>query len=895
MMLSVNKMSLPRKSEHPVLGILIRAFLVVAISAAPSLAQPEGTVDTDTPPPYMSVPPQLDPDFYEAGAYKTLVLDDPRTHAVDHEIGRIRLTKTNFGQFRNAFFPRNSGLVYLNSGSLWIGALVGRDTLVTTGLEDTYSITEFWPNDRDTIIRRSINRNDIYFHRDALSEQDLVSIYYDTLTNPFFTGRDQIDKRPHRSLNLKIQERSLQWSYDYAADFILFDYTITNIGLKDLKEVYIGIWIDGGTFFTSPRDVANRDPDNPVIGSSSDDIGGFLRDVGGQCGFRDTVNLAYVIDNDGDPNPPHVWNTLYSLKGAGGVRVLRTPHPNLPHAYNWWLPNFPRWDFGPRKAPVDGVPFRDMDGFLGTPYGDANKYFVMSSAEFDYNQITLALNKSADGWLPPPAGAGFFARGGNVRFLQSFGPFSLFPGQTISFTYAVVTGEDVHTMPTDFADLFESFQPEVFERTLDFSDIALNALWAGWVYDNPGIDTDGDGNFGVERTCVLETQTVYDTTLIVDSSLVPPETTIIVDTSVVPTVVETFFSQGDGVPDFKGASPPPAPKIRVTPNTGSLEIRWNGYYSENTPDPFTKKLDFEGYRVYMGASNMSNSDLTIVASYDLEDYNRYTYNKIKNRFELLEIPFSLERLRQIYGPQFFPLDFGVDNPLVFRDPATGEENLYYFTTQDWNRDDLDDPRGIQKRFPDAIRPMNNPDFWTEDDLTEDGYPKFYEYQIIIGNLIPSVAQYVSVTAFDYGSPAIKLGSLESSPLLDAVYEFPLMSAEEAQDKRLGVIVFPNPYRFDGDYREQGFEARGRESLPAERTRAINFTNLPPVCTIKIYSLDGDLIREIQHDRPEGGPRSMLAAWDLITRNSQPAVSGLYYWILEEPNGETQMGKLVLIM
>ncbi|MCH9031509.1 MAG: hypothetical protein IIB00_04535, partial [candidate division Zixibacteria bacterium] len=633
----------------------------------------------------------------------------------------------------------------------------------------------------------------------------------------------------------------------------------------------------------------------PVIGSSNDDIGGFLRDVGGQCGFRDTVNLAYIIDDDGDPNPPTSWNTLYSLRGAGGVRVLRAPHPNLPHAYNWWLPNWAPWDFGPRKAPTDEKPFRNMNGYLGTPYGDANKYFVMSSAEFDYNQITSALDKSAEGWLKPHPGASFFARGGNVRFLQSFGPFSLFPGQTVSFTYAVVTGEDVHTMPTDFEELFEPFQPEIFERTLDFSDIALNALWAGWVYDNPGIDTDGDGDFGVERKCVLESHTVYDTTFIVDSSITPPETTIVVDTTVVPTVVETFFSRGDGVPDFKGASPPPAPRIRVTPNAGSLEIRWNGYASETTADPFTKKLDFEGYRVYMGASNRDRSDLTILASYDLEDYNRYKYNKLKDRFELREPPFSLEGLRQIYGPLFFPLDFGVDNPLVFFDRVTGQEDLYYFTTQDWNRSDLDDPRGIQKRFPDAIRPADDPDAWIEDDFTEEGFLKFFEYQITIDNLVPSVAQYVSVTAFDYGAPAIKLGSLESSPLFDMVYEYPLISAEEAQDKGLGVIVFPNPYRYDGNYREHGYEARGKETLPIERTRAVNFTNLPPVCTIKIYSLDGDLVNEIQHNRPDGGSRSMLASWDLLTRNSQPAVSGLYYWILEEPSGETQMGKLVLIM
>jgi hypothetical protein len=34
---------------------------------------------------------------------------------------------------------------------------------------------------------------------------------------------------------------------------------------------------------------------------------------------------------------------------------------------------------------------------------------------------------------------------------------------------------------------------------------------------------------------------------------------------------------------------------------------------------------------------------------------------------------------------------------------------------------------------------------------------------------------------------------------------------------------------------------------------------------------------------------------VITRNTQRVVSGLYYWSVEVPGGETQIGKLVIIM
>jgi hypothetical protein len=39
----------------------------------------------------------------------------------------------------------------------------------------------------------------------------------------------------------------------------------------------------------------------------------------------------------------------------------------------------------------------------------------------------------------------------------------------------------------------------------------------------------------------------------------------------------------------------------------------------------------------------------------------------------------------------------------------------------------------------------------------------------------------------------------------------------------------------------------------------------------------------------------LDYWDLITRNSQLPVSGLYYWTVEDDKGNVQIGKLVLIL
>ena len=55
------------------------------------------------------------------------------------------------------------------------------------------------------------------------------------------------------------------------------------------------------------------------------------------------------------------------------------------------------------------------------------------------------------------------------------------------------------------------------------------------------------------------------------------------------------------------------------------------------------------------------------------------------------------------------------------------------------------------------------------------------------------------------------------------------------------------------------------------------------------------MREKEHNVDADDPMSPQDEWDLISRNTQMVVSGIYYWIVEEPDGSTQMGKLIIIM
>ena len=73
------------------------------------------------------------------------------------------------------------------------------------------------------------------------------------------------------------------------------------------------------------------------------------------------------------------------------------------------------------------------------------------------------------------------------------GPFSIPPGGVLSVPLAFVCGENLHTDPNNAAR-YLPHDPETYKNNLDFSDLVKNATWAEWIYDNPGYDTDGDGD-----------------------------------------------------------------------------------------------------------------------------------------------------------------------------------------------------------------------------------------------------------------------------------------------------------------------------------------------------------------------------------------------------------------
>jgi hypothetical protein len=674
--------------------------------------------------------------------------------AAMHDVGRIRVTVTNNGVIGDAFgfssvdcftgeptvacdYPKRSRNMYLYGASLMVGAVVGSDTLVSTGY-DGWSVAgyEFHPdgNPLGSLYYRSTIASDPACRIDAVSEQDLVATYYDTCLHCVGVSNDEVDNRPHQPLGLKVVQRSYAWSYPFAEDFVLFDFSIQNIGTQVLSNVFVGLQVDADVHYA------------PFYQSALDDVTGSLRTrpvLGGSpgCDSPDSMLLCWIADNDGDLESdvtrpvPHVI----------AVDLIRKPSMTSSLSYNWWTSiSQTVYDYGPQARAT----YRPLvSGGYGRPLGDREKYHFMSNGEVDFDQVRSAVLPTDDLiWPPLPARLDYVAVSGDAKFILSAGPGELEPGGVLPLSLSFVIGENLHRKASNFNNL--PSDPDTYLANLDFSDLVANASAARRIVDNPGIDTDGDGYRGTFSLC--------------DG--------------------DTVWLTGDGVPDWRAGIAPTAPRGRVEPLQASIRIRWNGFRSETDPDVISGEADFEGYHLYLSSTGETGSFVR-VGSYDVEDFFRYRWDFGLSDWSLIAEQLTLEVARSRYAPEgcaatWHPLNYSRSAPYVW---PSHPDSIFYFIPIMANASAFGWETPFVKSYPSAPRPVySTPSAVPADSvsvyLTDEGYFKYYEYECLITDLIPQHQYSVAVTAFDYGSPSSTAVSLESDLPATVVRVRPLYGA-----------------------------------------------------------------------------------------------------------------------
>ncbi len=107
------------------------------------------------------------------------------------------------------------------------------------------------------------------------------------------------------------------------------------------------------------------------------------------------------------------------------------------------------------------------------------------------------------------------------------------------------------------------------------------------------------------------------------------------------------------------------------------------------------------------------------------------------------------------------------------------------------------------------------------------------------------------------------------------------AAREAMER---IAVVPNPYIGASIYEPRSMiEGRG--------DRQVQFIHLPQTCTIRIFTLRGELVRTIEHD---GVTSDGTESWNLRTGGNENVAYGVYIYHVEAPGVGEYVGRLALV-
>ena len=148
-------------------------------------------------------------------------------------------------------------------------------------------------------------------------------------------------------------------------------------------------------------------------------------------------------------------------------------------------------------------------------------------------------------------------------------------------------------------------------------------------------------------------------------------------------------------------------------------------------------------------------------------------------------------------------------------------------------------------------------------------------------------RFLNGSVFDVGDDSTSIqegfyradGLEDSSPTPVAAHS----DARQQQPLLADVIVVPNPYE------------AGKVPWDRELGEHVEFRNLPERATIRIYTVAGDLLRELRHGGGESSERSDTHRWDLTNGRQEKVASGVYVYHITTPlNSEETSGYFLVI-
>lgn len=377
-------------------------------------------------------------------------------------------------------------------------------------------------------------------------------------------------------------------------------------------------------------------------------------------------------------------------------------------------------------------------------------------------------------------------------------------------------------------------------------------------------------------------------------------------------------------------APPPNPQLNVSINynytdnpdrtvapagDGKITLAWDNL-SEVSADPKSGWFDFRGYRVWkaanwtrpVGSAGPQDDDWSLLGEFREFLYRDINGNIIpNNKYKVLNPANPAETL--LVCPKVFAPQFGDSVEMClqagdFWDKQSGMILRADTTVHCKGYPNCETVVGVQLGTGRGGAPV--PEVRTV-------YP-IGRYKLVDKEVKDGFTYFYSVTAFDSTAENGRSTQLYGRrAAVEAEGVIPQASTRTGKS----VWVVPNPYRgFTNIHdRPSAWDLTPNASDPTGTH--IDFMGLPPgKWTIKIYTVSGDLVAELHSDDPvnaslrgtivdshgtshpgynrqQDTPNDGEASWNLISRNGQDIVSGIYLFTVQSGQG-TQRGKFVVI-
>jgi hypothetical protein len=731
----------------------------------------------------------------------------------------------------------------LYDAGLWLGTKIGGEPVVTTYFYNPhveYLPTSGFSGEIGAVISKDIHGNE---NTKSRSLEDSYVVYDDESDH---------SESSHAPLGLKVAQRGLTWSLPEFDDFIAFEYFIINTGLNGyLEDVYVAYWYD--------IDVSSSDDSEPHI----DD----LVDYDGWDGVSTTSDLLDVVD------PFDLDNDGITGYDEWGVPYLKDAPQN---------PNF---------NPGGGEP----DGFY-------DEWAVL----FDEDGDTLYWQKGVSE-LGRIAGEPAILDGELLKGYQ-------FP-RSVSYIY---DGDHPGSSANDYGEREKSPPNEGFlGGSLIYTSAPKNIVgnvgeeWPftakeymgafshqWWNWESDPMDLDGDkmdymlgqhvasqGKRFLDNPLVLGyPQFDYRFLLTTGPFDIPEGDTVKIVFALTcgkgleglrqnsDNAIKAYYSGSQQGTPYNPNSfdedvhwnlpiPPEVPELSYSPMSGGVRLAWDTR-AEFSFDANLGRIDFEGYQVYRASYNPQ--DWEMIAAFDnreepifVVDVNGDTLNN-KAVAVCENLNFLTQEPCEEAGWEWTFPQAACENLNFLTQESCEEAGWEWILFQyvgDWILLDLPI---IQNQFED----VGGVNTWGDTiDVTLEGIPYYYAVSAYDGYKSAEEAGQELLPSYSPLSNYKK--SADNAPI--PVFPGTLYETGDTIPPIDRVLVVPNPYRGTAEW-EVEYEDR------------IKFTNLPPVAKISIFSLSGDLIKEIEHTNGQAEEY-----WDLITRNNQSVVSGLYVYVVEAPD------------